>query len=110
SAVLVLRAVVQLAIEGIGRGEAGVPGKAEHLAMHRIASRLGHYVDETGGRPPYLRSRAGADDLEFLDRRLGKEEDRFVATALVALQRIVEVCSIDGDVRVDGSLPGHDQT
>ncbi len=101
--------IVQRAAEGVGRGQAAVAVEIEELAVDRVRARLGHDVDEAGGRAADAGGGAGAHHLELLDRGLGEEEDPFVAAALVALQGIVEVGAVDGDVGVDRALAGDDE-
>ena len=78
--------------------------------MHVVGARLGDHVDEPAVGAAHFRRRAAANHLELADGGLRKEEHAFVAAALVSLQRVVEIGAVDGDVRVDRSLTGDDET
>ena len=78
--------------------------------MQLVGSRLGHHVHESAIGPPDFGGRAAANHLELAHGGLREEEHAFVAAALVSLQRVVEIGAVDGDVRVDRSLTGDDET
>ncbi len=101
--------VVQRAAEGVGRRHSAVAVEVEELAVDRVRARLRHDVDESRGRTADAGGGPGPHHLELLDRGLGEEEDALVAAALVALERVVEVGAVDGDVGVDRALPGDDE-
>src|SRR5262249_36593116 len=90
--------VVEFVTERIRRSQRAVAIEEEAFAVKVVGSGLGNCVDETRIGAADFRCRARADHLKFSDGRLRKEEHRFVAATLVALQAIIEVCAIDRDV------------
>src|SRR5207249_2582402 len=96
--------IVQRAAERVGRRQRLFTVVVERLTVDGVRSRLRHDVDESAVRPPDFHRRAAPYHLEFSNRGLREEEHPLVAAALIALQRIVEVDAVDGDVRVDRSL------
>ena len=102
--------VVEAAIERVGRGQRPFAVVVEPFAMQLVGSRLGDHVHESAIGPPDFGGRAAANHLELAHGGLREEEHAFVAAALVSLQRVVEIGAVDGDVRVDRSLTGDDQT
>ena len=96
--------VVQLLIERVSGGQLAIAVVVEGITARVVGARLGDDVDEAGRGAADVGAGARAHDLELVDRRLREEEHRLVAAALIALQRVVEVGAIDGDVRVDRAL------
>src|SRR5262245_27814026 len=101
--------VVQLAVEGVLRRESLVAQIEECVAANGVRTGFGDDVHETAAGAADFGARAAAHHLEFANSRLREEEGRLVAAALVALQRIVEVSTINGHVRVDRPLSGNHQ-
>ena len=97
AAVLVLRSI-QFSVERIGGGQARAAIEAEYVAANGIAARFRDDVHESRRGPADLSARAGEHNLEFLYRGLWEEENGLVATALISLQRVIEVCAVDGHV------------
>ena len=97
SAVLILRGI-QFSVERVGGGQARAAIEAEYLTAKRIAARFGDHIHKSSRGPADLSTRAGEHDLEFFHRGLWEEENGLVATALISLQRVIEVCAVDGHV------------
>jgi hypothetical protein len=55
-------------LEIVGRVEILVAEKIKHIAVKRVAARLGGEVDDAAVEPPELGGRTVALDLEFLNR------------------------------------------
>ena len=103
---LMLGVTAAVVAEGVGRSDGAVAIGIEAFAVVIVGAGFGDGIDVARIRTADFGGGAVAHDLEFTDGQLREEVSGLVgsAAALAALEGVVKVHAVDGDVGVDGAL------